>query len=173
MPERATPRGWARWLLVSAAVVALDLATKAWVAAAFARGQALDVTGFLRLALVYNPGAAFSFLADAGGWQRWFFTAVAVAISAGIVVMLRRPHERRVVPLALALVLGGALGNLWDRVTIGRVVDFVVVHAAGHAFPAFNVADSAITVGVALLVADGVWPRRRGAPARPAPVEEP
>ena len=173
MPERASGRGWARWLLVSAAVVALDLATKAWVAAAFARGQALDVTGFLRLALVYNPGAAFSFLADAGGWQRWFFTAVAVAISAGIVVMLRRPHPRPVVPLALALVLGGALGNLWDRVTIGRVVDFVVVHAAGHAFPAFNVADSAITVGVALLVADGVWPRRRGAPARPAPVEEP
>ena len=153
--REASP-GWARWLIVSAVVVVLDLATKAWVSNALSYGDVVRVTPFFNLILTHNPGAAFSFLAGAGGWQRWFFSAVAVVISVVLVVMLRRPHRDRVVPLALALVLGGAVGNLWDRVSLGHVVDFIQLHAAGYYWPAFNVADSAICVGVALLLWDGV-----------------
>ena len=141
--------------------MALDLATKAWVSAVFAPGEGRDVTSFLRIVLVYNKGAAFSFLADAGGWQRWFFTAIAIVIAAAIVVALRRQHREPLVAAALALVLGGALGNLWDRLTLGRVVDFVLAHWNEHAFPAFNVADSAITLGVAALLWESVRPRGR------------
>jgi signal peptidase II len=159
MPERTAP-GWERWLAVSAAVIVLDFATKAWIQHAFAPGESHAITGFLSIVLVYNPGAAFSFLADAGGWQRWFFTLLTIAISVVLVVALRRPHASRVVPLALALVLGGALGNLWDRLTLGHVTDFVLVHWNEHTFPAFNVADSGISVGVALLIWESVWPRR-------------
>ena len=163
---RESPWAWTRWLALSAAVVALDLATKAWVSAVFAPGEGRDVTSFLRIVLVYNKGAAFSFLADAGGWQRWFFTAIAIVIAAAIVVALRRQHREPLVAAALALVLGGALGNLWDRLTLGRVVDFILLHAGGYAWPAFNVADSAITVGVAILVWESLWPKRP--PAREA-----
>ena len=154
--REATAPGWARWLIVSVVVVALDLATKAWVSHALSYGDVVQVTPFFNLILTHNPGAAFSFLAGAGGWQRWFFSAVAVVISVVLVIMLRRPHRDRVVPLALSLVLGGAVGNLWDRVTLGHVVDFVQLHAGGYYWPAFNVADSAITIGVALLIWDGV-----------------
>jgi signal peptidase II len=149
---------WVRWLAVSAVVLAADLATKAWVSRVFQPGDSLEVTPFFNLVLAHNTGAAFSFLAGAGGWQRWFFTAVTVVISVGIVVMLaRRPG--RWVSAALALVLGGALGNLFDRLTLGHVVDFVQLHAAGYYWPAFNVADSGITVGVVMLVWDGLKPR--------------
>jgi signal peptidase II len=154
MPERAHPP-WQRWLGVSAAVAVLDLATKAWVSAAFAPGEVLVLTPFLNLVLWHNTGAAFSFLAGAGGWQRWFFVAVTVVISAILLVMLRRSGGNRLLAAALALVLGGAAGNLWDRLTLGQVVDFVQLHAAGYYWPAFNVADSAITVGVVLIVWDG------------------
>jgi signal peptidase II len=157
MPE-PRPKHWTRWLLVSLAVAAADLATKAWVSSAFAFGEVREVTPFFNLVLAHNTGAAFSFLAGAGGWQRWFFAAIAVAISAVIIVMLRRQHEERRASLALALVLGGALGNLWDRLTLGYVVDFVQVHAAGYYWPAFNVADSAISVGVAILIWDSLRP---------------
>jgi len=153
---REVSPGWARWLLVSAVVVALDLATKAWVSHALSYGDVVRITPFFNLILTHNLGAAFSFLAGAGGWQRWFFSAVAIVISVALVVMLRRPHRDRVVPLALALVLGGAIGNLWDRVSLGHVVDFIQLHAGGYYWPAFNVADSAICVGVALLLWDGV-----------------
>ena len=168
MPERAAP-GWTRWLLVSVAVVALDLASKAWITHAFAPGEAREITSFFSLVLVYNTGAAFSFLADAGGWQRWFFTLLTIAISVVLVVALRRAHASRLVPLALALVLGGALGNLWDRLALGQVIDFLLVHWGPHTFPAFNVADSAISVGVALLIWESVLPHRRAA----APQEKP
>jgi signal peptidase II len=153
---REAAAGWARWLGVSAAVIAADLATKAWVGRALAYGDVVEITPFFNLVLTHNTGAAFSFLAGAGGWQRWFFAIVAIAISAVLVVMLRRAHRDRLVPLALALVLGGALGNLWDRLVLGHVVDFVQLHAGGYYWPAFNVADSAITVGVAMLVWDGI-----------------
>jgi signal peptidase II len=153
---REAPKSWARWLLVSAAVVALDLATKAWVSAAFTPGETREVTSFFNLVLMYNTGAAFSFLANAGGWQRWFFTLVSVIISAVIVAILHRQRSARAVNFALALVLGGALGNLYDRLTLGHVVDFIQLHAAGYYWPAFNVADSAISVGVALLIWDSL-----------------
>ena len=160
---------WSRWLAVSAAVIVVDLATKAWVSSAFQYGEVRNVLPFFNLVLVHNTGAAFSFLAGASGWQRWFFTAITIAISAFIVVMLRRHHEDGLMAAALALVLGGALGNLYDRVTLGHVVDFVQLHAAGWYFPAFNVADSAITVGVALLIWDSLIP---GAPAAAARQEK-
>ena len=163
--REASAKAWGRWLAVSVAVVATDLATKAWVQGAFAPGEVREVTPFFNLVLMHNSGAAFSFLANAGGWQRWFFTAIAIAISAAIVVMLRRHHRNATLALALALVLGGAVGNLWDRLTLGHVVDFVQLHAAGYYWPAFNIADSAITVGVAILIWDSLRP---GAAARSA-----
>ena len=168
MRERTAP-SWTRWLLLSAVVVALDLATKAWITATLRYGEAHEVTPFFNLVLVHNKGAAFSFLADAGGWQRWFFTAVTLVISAVLVWMLRRQHANRLLAVALALVLGGAIGNLWDRVTLGHVVDFVQLHAAGYSWPAFNVADSAISVGVALLLWDSVRPGHGAAPVREKP----
>jgi signal peptidase II len=167
---RDAPRSWTRWLAVSAAVVALDLATKAWVSAVFTPGEAHEVTSFFNMVLMYNTGAAFSFLANAGGWQRWFFTTVTIAISAVIVYMLRRQHGDRTVAFALALVLGGALGNLYDRVTLGHVVDFIQLHVAGYYWPAFNIADSAISVGVAILIWDSLT---TGAAGKAAGQEKP
>ena len=161
---RETRLGWLRWLGVSAAVVVLDIATKAWIVRAFTLGETVEVTSFFNLVLMYNRGAAFSFLATAGGWQRWFFTGVTIVIGAGILYMLRRQVGNALVSFALALVLGGALGNLFDRLMFGYVIDFVQLHAAGYFWPAFNVADSAISVGVALLVWDSL---RSG--ARPSP----
>jgi signal peptidase II len=152
----ASPAGWTRWLVLSAIVIVADLATKAWISRAFAPGEVVTVTPFFNLVLVYNTGAAFSFLAGAGGWQRWFFMTISIVVSAAIVYMLGRKDNHPILSAALALVLGGALGNLYDRATLGHVVDFVQLHAAGYYWPAFNVADSAITVGVALLVWDSL-----------------
>ena len=151
MPERPHAP-WPRWLVLSAAVAAADLATKAWISAAFTAGEVHVVTPFLNLVLWHNAGAAFSFLAGAGGWQRWFFIGVTVAVAAVLVAMLRKSGGNRLLAAALSLVLGGAAGNLWDRVTLGHVVDFIQLHAAGYYWPAFNVADSAISVGAVLLI---------------------
>jgi signal peptidase II len=170
MRERAP--SWTRWLWLSATVIVLDLATKALVSGAFRYGEVREVAPFFNLVLVHNTGAAFSFLAQAGGWQRWFFTIVAVAISALLIWMLRKPGTGTLLSFGLALVLGGALGNLHDRVTLGYVVDFVQLHAGGYYFPAFNVADSAITVGVVLLVWDSLRPTSR-APTAAATQEKP
>jgi signal peptidase II len=147
-------------------VAAADLATKAWVSSAFRAGDVHVVTPFLNLVLWHNPGAAFSFLAGAGGWQRWFFVGVTIAVSALLLAMLRRSGGNRLLAAALALVLGGAAGNLWDRLTLGHVVDFIQLHAAGYYWPAFNVADSAITAGVVLILWDGLRDARAGR-ARP------
>ena len=166
MPE-ARPGPWWRWLALSAVVAAADLATKAWVSAAFQVGDVHVVTPFFNLVLWHNPGAAFSFLAGAGGWQRWFFVAVTLAVSAVILAMLRKSGGNRLLAGALALVLGGALGNLWDRLTLGHVVDFIQLHAAGYYWPAFNVADSAITVGVVLILWDGVRDARAARAGQP------
>jgi len=155
MPSLAT--AWWRWLGLSAIVVVLDLATKAMASAAFQYGEVRPVLPFFNLVLAHNTGAAFSFLAGAGGWQRWFFATVTVVISIAILVMMKRQPENRLFAVALALVLGGALGNLYDRLTLGYVVDFVQLHAGGYYFPAFNVADSAITAGVAVLIWDSVF----------------
>jgi signal peptidase II len=153
MPER----GWRgmRWLALSAAIVALDLASKAWMSGWLKLGESREVTPFFNLVMAHNTGAAFSFLANAGGWQRWFFILVTFAVATVLVVMLKRNASNRLLCLALALVLGGALGNLHDRILLGHVVDFIQVHSGGYHFPAFNVADSAITIGVILLLWDG------------------
>ena len=153
-------RRLAPWLLVAAVVAVLDQTTKAVVQAALPPGARIPVLPFLDLVLVFNTGAAFSLLAGAGGWQRAFFIAVAAAAVVLIVHLLRRhPGERRFCA-GLALILGGALGNLWDRIVLGHVVDFVLLHAYGWHWPAFNVADSAITVGAATLIWDGVFGKR-------------
>jgi signal peptidase II len=162
MPEAARTGRMGTWLALAAAIVALDRITKAAVEARFEYGERLQVVeGFFDLVLVYNTGAAFSFLADAGGWQRAFFIAVAVAASALIVFLLRRHAGERWFALGLALILGGALGNLYDRVVLGHVVDFLLFHWRGWHYPAFNVADSAITVGAVILVVDGLRGGRR------------
>lgn len=141
-----------RWLLVAALVIGLDVATKTWVLASFQYGERLAVTSFFNLVLVLNPGASFSFLAEAGGWQKWFFIALALAVSVWLVVMIRRHAHERLQPFAFALILGGALGNVIDRLRLGAVVDFLDFHLAGWHWPAFNLADSAITLGVILLL---------------------
>ena len=145
--------GWWRWLGVSLAVIVADQATKAAIHAALGPGEQIVVTGFFSLVLAYNTGAAFSFLAGADGWQRWLFAVIAVVASVVIVWLLRRGGSKAFC-LGLALILGGALGNLWDRLALGKVVDFLLFHYAGWAYPAFNVADSAITVGAGLLILD-------------------
>jgi signal peptidase II len=147
-----TSPSFLRWLALAGGIIAADFATKAWVLAAFRPGESLAVLPFFNLVLVFNSGAAFSFLAGAGGWQKWFFVVLALAISAWIVAMLRRHPHDRLQSAALSLVLGGALGNVIDRLRFGAVVDFLDVHAGGWHWPAFNVADSAISIGVVLLV---------------------
>ena len=148
---RTDPR-FLRWLALAAGVMLLDQVSKAWVLGSVRPMESLTVTAFFNLVLVFNPGASFSFLADAGGWQKWFFVILALAISAWLAVMLRRHAAERLLPAALALILGGALGNVIDRLRFDSVVDFLDFHAAGHHWPAFNVADSAISVGVALML---------------------
>lgn len=153
-------RRLAGWLSVSLIVIVLDQLTKLVVLALMDFGQAIPVTGFFKLVLVFNPGAAFSFLADQGGWQRWFFIALAVVICGWLLVMLREHQHERALPLAFALIIGGAIGNVIDRVLYGAVVDFLYFHIGRFGWPAFNVADSAITVGVVLMLLSQFWPRR-------------
>lgn len=156
-----------RWFALAALVVLADQATKALVLARFALGERLELVPFFNLVLVYNKGAAFSFLSDASGWQKPVLVAFAIAAAAIVSVLLvRRPGER-LLCTGLALILGGAIGNVIDRLRFGQVVDFLDVHAAGWHWPAFNVADSAITLGAALLILEGFVHRERraGAPS--------
>ena len=139
------------WFSLAFAVFALDQATKSTIEAATALGWSQPVTPFFNLVHVLNPGAAFSFLAGAGGWQRWFFLAIAAAASVWLVWMLRQPRPRSE-SLAFSLILGGALGNAFDRALRGHVIDYLDFHHAGWHWPAFNVADIAITLGAACLV---------------------
>ena len=143
-----------RWLGLSAVVLALDLYTKQLVLKAFAYGEHVTVTSFFDLVRYHNEGAAFSFLAAAGGWQRMLFSGIALVASVIIIHLLRKHATQKLFCFALALVLGGALGNLYDRVTLGYVVDFLFFHYQQYYWPAFNVADSAISVGVVLLLID-------------------
>ena len=151
----------APWLGIAAAVIVLDQLTKAMIVAAFRLGDARTVTPFFDIVRAHNRGAAFSFLNEAGGWQRWFFVALGIAAAAFIVWLLRRHGGQRMFGWALALILGGALGNVIDRLVHGHVVDFIQVHWQHHYFPAFNVADSAITIGAALLILDELRRVRR------------
>ena len=141
-----------RWLFISAIIVVADQLSKAWITARYQLFDSEAITSFFNLVLVMNSGAAFSFLAGAGGWQKWFFVVLTVSICTWLIFMLRQSATERLLSSALALILGGAIGNLIDRLRFDAVVDFLDFHYAGHHFPAFNVADSAISVGVALLL---------------------
>lgn len=144
-----------RWYALALAVVLLDQYTKSLASSGLDYGRPVEVFSWFNLTLQHNTGAAFSFLSDAGGWQRWFFTAIAVVISAVLVVWLYRAERGHwLLALSLALILGGAIGNLWDRLALGYVVDFISVHYGGRYFPAFNLADSAITVGAGCMLLD-------------------
>ena len=142
------------WLWLAGVLILLDQISKWVVLGSLHPGETRYVTPFWNWVLTFNPGAAFSFLSDASGWQRWFFTLLALGVSGWIVVLLRQHRNEFRLSLALTLVLGGALGNVIDRLRFGAVVDFVQWHVAGYYWPAFNLADSAITLGAALLVWD-------------------
>jgi signal peptidase II len=145
------------------ALAVLDQAVKSLVQSQLAPGEVVPVTGFFNLVLVFNTGAAFSFLAGASGWQREFFITITVAAAVVIVVLLRRHASDRLFSAGLTLILGGAIGNLYDRLTLGKVADFLDFHALGWHWPAFNVADSAITIGAALLILESLMSARRKA----------
>ena len=139
---------------MAGAVILLDQFSKWVVLGTLQFGETRYVAPFWNWVLTFNPGAAFSFLSDAGGWQRWFFTVLSLGVSGWIIVLLRKHRNEFRLSLALTLVLGGALGNVIDRIRFGAVVDFIQWHVAGYYWPAFNVADSAITLGAILLILD-------------------
>ncbi|HEY7674660.1 MAG TPA: signal peptidase II [Burkholderiales bacterium] len=145
------------WLALAALVLVADQASKYAVSASLRPGEFREVTGFFNLVLAYNRGAAFSFLSEAGGWQRALFIGVAAVAVAVIVTLLLRHAQERLFCAGLGFILGGALGNVVDRVVLGHVVDFLDFHALGWHFWAFNLADSAITVGAGLLILDGLY----------------
>jgi signal peptidase II len=149
------PRQAWLWYVVALIVMLLDIASKAWVSAHLTYAEPVEFTSFFNFTLLHNHGAAFSFLAEQGGWQRWFFALLAIIVSAFLVIWIARSavKNRREV-FALAFILGGAIGNLYDRITLGHVVDFIVVHYQDYFWPAFNVADSAITLGACVLIAE-------------------
>jgi signal peptidase II len=151
-------RGWF-WLALAVLVIALDQATKLLATNELIYGRPVAVLPVLNWTLLHNTGAAFSFLSDAGGWQRWFFALLALGVSSVLVVWLFRLNRGHYLQkLAIALILGGALGNLWDRVLLGYVVDFIQVHwQSRYFFPAFNIADSAITIGAILMIYDSLF----------------
>lgn len=152
-PSRTEPCRAGRWYLLACLIVTIDQLTKYWISSVFSYGETLELLPVLNLTLVHNMGAAFSFLSDAGGWQRWFFAIVSLVVSLVLVVWLYRlPARQTLLATALALVLGGAVGNLWDRVVLGYVVDFIDFYYQNHHWPAFNVADAAITLGAVLLI---------------------
>ena len=155
--------GW-RWLPLALLVIVLDQLVKAWVVHHFHLFERVHVLPVLDIILTYNTGAAFSFLADAAGWQRWLFVVLALTVSVVLIAWMRRLRavSQGLLACGLALIVGGALGNLIDRLRHGRVVDFVHAHWGERYFPAFNVADSAITIGAALLLLDALLESRRG-----------
>lgn len=151
-----------KWLWLSVVVIALDQITKALASGHLLMHEPVPVIPFLNLNLMHNTGAAFSFLSQAGGWQRWFFVIIAIGVSVALTWWLRQlQRNQHWLAAALALVLGGALGNVWDRITLGYVVDFVDFYYGDWHWPAFNVADSAITVGAIMLLLDAVRGERK------------
>jgi signal peptidase II len=150
--------GASDWLWLAVAVMALDQWTKSLITARFEEFEELFLLPVLDLVRLHNEGAAFSLVSDATGWQRWVFVVLGVVVSGGILVWLRRlpPKGQNLLAAGLSLILGGALGNVIDRVLWGHVIDFIHVHYGSHYFPAFNVADSAITIGAGLLILDNL-----------------
>jgi signal peptidase II len=155
--------GWI-WLPLTVVIIAADQLSKAWIVKHFVPYERLHLLPVLDITLWFNTGAAFSFLQDASGWQRWLFVALAVVVGAGLLVWLGRLKGRTqwLLCSSLALILAGAIGNVIDRLRIGHVVDFILAHWNNSYFPAFNVADSAITVGAVFLLLDA-WRESRGA----------
>jgi signal peptidase II len=151
-----------RWLLVSVVVIVLDQLSKAAISSHFVYGESYAVMPFFNLVLAHNTGAAFSFLNDAGGMQRWLFSAIAIAASVWIFLLLRKHQTQKLFCFSLAFILGGALGNLIDRIAHGYVVDFLDFYWGSYHFAAFNLADSAITCGAALLIWDSFKGRKHG-----------
>ena len=149
----STERPQLKWLWISLAVIALDQAAKEIAESLLIPHQPVNLLPFFDWYLTYNTGAAFSFLADAGGWQRWLFTVIAVVIS-GIILqwIYRLPRDETLTAVSLCLILGGAIGNLIDRVYLGHVIDYIQVWLGSYPFPAFNIADAAISVGAVLLI---------------------
>jgi signal peptidase II len=146
-----------KWVWVSVLVIVLDQLTKLWASSALAYAEPVAVMPSFNLTLMHNTGAAVSFLSQAGGWQRWFFAVVAVLISTVLLVWLARlKPQQRWLAVALTLVLGGALGNVWDRLYLGHVIDFIDIYYRQWHWPAFNIADSAIFVGAVMLIIDGL-----------------
>jgi signal peptidase II len=144
----------AQWLAIAFVIILLDQFTKVLILGSFQLGDSRFVTGFFNLVRVHNSGAAFSFLAGASGWQRWFFVGLGLVATVFIVLMLKRHGQQRLFAWALTLILGGALGNVIDRLLHGYVVDFIQIHYRGWYFPSFNIADSAISLGALLLIWD-------------------
>jgi signal peptidase II len=161
--SKASSSGW-RWLPLAAGVIVADQVAKAWIVHHFALFERVHELPVLDIILTYNRGAAFSFLSDASGWQRWLFVVLALAVSVALIVWMRRLRAlvHALLACGLAFIVGGALGNMIDRLTTGRVVDFIHVHWGRHYFPAFNIADSAITVGAVILLVDA-WLETRAA----------
>ena len=165
MPNAASRFGRLGWLVLSLLVLVIDQVSKAHFEGSLEMfQQVVVIPDYFSWTLAYNTGAAFSFLADGGGWQRWLFALIAVVVSAVLVVWLKRlGRDDTWLAIALALVLGGALGNLYDRIALGHVIDFILVHWQNrHYFPAFNFADSAITVGAIMLALDMFKSKKTG-----------
>jgi len=153
---------WIPWLALSVGIFLLDQFTKVLILGYYRLGDTTYVTSFLNIVRAHNTGAAFSFLAAASGWQRWLFTAIGVAAAVLIIWLLRRHAGQKLFSFALASILGGAVGNVVDRLVHGYVVDFIQVHWENtYYFPAFNIADSAITIGAACLILDELFRVRR------------
>jgi signal peptidase II len=161
MARGTSAGGWLPWLGLSLAIFIADQFTKVLILGYYRLGDSTYITSFFNVVRAHNTGAAFSFLAGASGWQRWFFTAIGIAAAVFIVWMLRSHAGQRLFSFAMACILGGAIGNVVDRLLHGYVVDFVQLHWRGWYFPAFNVADSAITIGAACLILDELLRVRR------------
>ena len=167
LPRGAFPPYPVAWLLISALIIFLDWQSKQWVSEALVLFRPQEVFSWLNITLAHNYGAAFSFLSDAGGWQRWLFVVLASVVSVVLLVwLIRLPRAEWITGLSLGLIIGGAVGNLIDRIQLGYVVDFIDVNIRGWHYPAFNVADSAITVGVVMLLLDGIFQSRSAAESK-------
>ncbi len=165
MVQTSSQESSSKWyLLLALGVLIADQITKWWAQMSLPMAQAIKVTDFLNWFLIYNPGAAFSFLSQADGWQRWFFTVIGIIAAVVIIWLLQKNTQDRPFCLALSLILGGAIGNVLDRLLYGAVVDFIDVHYDGWHWPAFNIADSAISIGATLIVINEI---RRAIKDRP------
>ena len=158
---RASPTGMLPWLALALILLLADQFTKVLILGYYQLGDSTRVTDFFNIVRVHNKGAAFSFLSDASGWQRWFFTGIGLVAAAVILWMLKSHSGQKLFAFALACILGGAIGNVIDRILYGYVVDFLDFHWAGSHFPAFNIADSAISIGAACLILDELLRVRR------------